>query len=497
VSTGPQVEDLLNKSVSELVDIIGRLKKNYEEQIGVLENRVNDLQTIIRDEGDSKAVLQKELENVKGKEPVLKACNANAKSSVRDNLKPLGIPCKTNDVKSKENSGKEINGGKRPAPPLNPVTKKPRLPNTTTALPTNPTRQKTGLNDLKVSVQPLTNSTLTHPDSGSVPGKVPKPTGRSTNSLTGKAPSVPTAVSNSNVTQTRPPKITHRIADNIKPKSDRKDPKSVTPKPVLPSLPKTKMPTIKEDTKVKPESSLDRVCPEIPTEIVSPVLLDPSPHQDKPQPPIQESDSLQMEVELHHENPIPPIPESHSLQIEPKLVDNPPLEAETIKERKDEITLSETLHNPPSPLEPSIPKEIENVPKDISLPTEEIPSLDDQPNLNETPIKEISSPNLYDPTEKPVLKFSETDPVKTVENSLPESPNRGNTTAIISSPSLEMSPSLFGEDHLFKTEFKKSVLDFLLPSPESSAPSHENQFKRPEEPFPMEEDSSHLISDEL
>jgi len=266
-----------------------------------------------------------------------------------------------------------------------------------------------------------------------------------------------------------------------------------------------------------------------------------------------------------------------------QLVNNPTLEVETIKEPKDDITLSEPLHT--SPVEPSLyvpepyktepipneedspieeisdpsdipmvtefiiqetissspeqpntledknmdinfsvtddnlrtttPKKIENSPNYFSIHTSpQILSLNEQPNLNETPIREISSLNRSDPLiEKTCINLSETEPIEQPENYTPlpdsrdttenisenscmiiASPKPIITPAITSSPCLLMSPSLFGGEHLFKTEFKteskNSVLDFLLPSPVNSTPS-DNQFK-PEEPFPMEEDSSYF-----
>jgi hypothetical protein len=160
------------------------------------------------------------------------------------------------------------------------------------------------------------------------------------------------------------------------------------------------------------------------------------------------------------------------------------------------------------------PKEIENSPNNFSIHTfPQIPSLNEQPNLNETPIRDISSLNRSDQLteEKSCINLSETEPIEPGNNPQPDSrdttenisenscliiasPKPIINPAITSSPCLLMSPSLFGGEHLFKTEFKNSVLDFLLPSPVNSTPSH-NQFKLPEEPFPMEVDSN--ISDEL
>jgi len=268
--------------------------------------------------------------------------------------------------------------------------------------------------------------------------------------------------------------------------------------------------------KLKPESSLDRKCPVRPSEKVSPVLLEtPSTLLDNPQPPKQEP--------------------------------NPPLEAKTTKEPKDEITVSEapltspvepslTVSEPPSKTEEPLPNKdhlaieeisevTEPIQENIASSPEPINFLEDKnldinvsitednfttPKAKENPVKAFSS-SLYEEipirdifsTEKPGIKLSETYPIPQPDNTtsteisclLIVSPKPIITPAIISSPSLLMSPSLFGEEHLFKTHFKNTVLDFLLPSPVNSTPS-DNPFKRPEEPVPMEEDCSNLYSDD-
>jgi len=536
-------KDLLSKSISELIDIIHNLKKNYEEQIGVLENRVNDLQTIIREEGDSKAVIQKQLENLKGKEEsILKPLNT--KPSVKDIQKPLVSGKITVDVKPK---AKE-NNGKRPAPELNPVTKKPRIPPSTVLPTTSTTRQNTGLsnivrtgnsNNSTVQVLPVSTVTAINPSSSGPAPKVTKPVCRINKPLAGKITSVPTTVSNSNITQTRiPTRIANRVIENPQSKPDRKDIRSITLLPSVSTLPKN-TPASKVVTPIQ-ESSLDR--PEIPSELVSPVPLEtPSTHQDNIQQPtkeVQESISVQVNVEEKTE-PATECVTYSVIEIGTECRTDSVTESVTehiIESVNDPVTKSLTepvtelitkpileTFSPPqvsnnlesnnldekSVSSDEIPKEMEIIPNDSHTgdnSLSQLPSLN-EPNLNESPLKETeTSIDLSDPQiEEKIFNLSETETLKQPVNfsTIPES--LGNTennsessntlaspkpinTAITSSPTLFMSPSLFGDENLFRTEFKNSVLDFLLPSPLSTpAQKPINQ-----EPLPMDEDCSNF-----
>jgi len=157
-----------------------------------------------------------------------------------------------------------------------------------------------------------------------------------------------------------------------------------------------------------------------------------------------------------------------------------------------------------------------NVSEEENFGPKKMEVIDSQPNLNETPNETSTSIDLWDlqiekseskhnlyETETlqqhnltPIPESRESTAVNLSNTSLLQaSPVPIITSAISSSPCLFMTPSplSFGEENLFKMEFKNSVLDFLLPSPVLSSPS-ENPFKQIEAPLPMEED---LTSDEL
>jgi TolA-binding protein len=140
------VNYLSMKSTQELLEFINELKskhvserKENEEKMYVLQTRVNDLQTILRQEKESKEELEKENLRLKEEVGVLKPMSQNTKISGRDGGKPVVTKpdTKVKDTKLvKDNNDK---APKRPAPEMNSnASKKPRVPTVSTIPVTRP-----------------------------------------------------------------------------------------------------------------------------------------------------------------------------------------------------------------------------------------------------------------------------------------------------------------------------------------------------------------------